>query len=73
MQHSFESALKRLEEIVGLLEKGELSLEESLKLFEEGVSLVQFCSSQLNDAEKRMKVLLKTSEGFEVQPMDVDG
>lgn len=70
MEQKFESALKRLEEIVGLLEKGELPLEESLKAFEEGVELVRFCTAKLNDAEKRVNLLVKTEDGFKLQPAD---
>jgi exodeoxyribonuclease VII small subunit len=54
----FEKRLERLEKIVGKMETGELALEESLKLFEEGVRLSRECSSQLNDAEQKVKLLL---------------
>lgn len=70
MEQTFESALARLEEIVGLLEKGELPLEESLKLFEEGVGLARYCTDRLDDAEKRIHVLMSTESGPELQPAD---
>ncbi len=54
----FEKRLARLEEIVEKMETGELALEESLKLFEEGVKLSRECNSQLNDAEQKVKLLL---------------
>ena len=54
---SFEKALARLEEIVGALEKGELSLEDSLKLYEEGISRARFCQDRLEAAESRIEVL----------------
>lgn len=54
---TFESAVKRLEEIVDLLERGNTSLDESLALYEEGVGLVRFCSDALDGAEKRIRVL----------------
>ena len=54
----FEKNLKRLEEIVHKLEDGELALEESLKLFEEGVKISRECNTKLADAEKRVKMLL---------------
>ena len=54
---TFESASARLEEIVKLLERGNTSLDESLKLYEEGVSLVRFCNDALDNAEKRIKIL----------------
>lgn len=54
----FEKKLKRLEEIVHEMESGTLALDKSLKLFEEGVKLARECHGQLNDAEKKVKVLL---------------
>jgi len=59
----FETALKKLEEVVKKLEGGELSLDDSLKAFEEGVKLSGFCSRKLNDAEKRVEVLVKQKDG----------
>lgn len=57
---TFESALKRLEEIVKILEKGEIPLEDSISLFEEGISLKKFCQEKLDSAEKKIKII---SEG----------
>jgi exodeoxyribonuclease VII small subunit len=54
----FEKRLNRLEEIVGKMETGELTLEDSLKLFEEGVKLSRDCNSQLSEAEQKVKLLL---------------
>lgn len=59
----FENALKRLEEVVCRLEGGELPLEESLKAFEEGMKLAAFCSARLDEAEKRVELLLKNRNG----------
>jgi exodeoxyribonuclease VII small subunit len=59
----FETALKKLEDVVKKLEGGELSLDDSLKAFEEGVKLSGFCSRKLNDAEKRVEVLIKQKDG----------
>ncbi|MCH8819524.1 MAG: exodeoxyribonuclease VII small subunit [Acidobacteria bacterium] len=59
----FENALARLEDIVGELEKGELALEEALKLFEEGVKISQFCTTKLDEAERKVEILLKNKEG----------
>ena len=59
----FETALKKLEDVVKKLEGGELSLDDSLKAFEEGVKLSGFCSKKLNDAEKRVEVLIKQKDG----------
>ena len=60
---TFESATTRLEEIVKLLERGNSSLDESLKLYEEGVALVRFCNEALDNAEKRIKVLSPSING----------
>jgi len=59
----FENAFARLETIVGDLEKGELALEEALKLFEEGVKISQFCNAKLDEAERKVEILLKNKEG----------
>lgn len=56
----FEKKLGRLEEIVEKMETGDIALEESLKLFEEGVKLSRDCSVQLNEAEQKVKILLGT-------------
>lgn len=54
----FEKKLGRLEDIVEKMEKGELALEDSLKLFEEGVKLSRDCQTQLTAAEEKVKVLM---------------
>ena len=54
----FEKKLSRLETIVEKMEGGESSLEEALKLFEEGVKLSRECNTQLNDAEQKVKLLM---------------
>ena len=59
----FETALKRLENIVENLENGELSLEAALKQYEEGVRMADLCSKRLTEAEKKVEVLMKTSGG----------
>jgi len=58
-EKKFEAALARLEEIVRSLESGELALEQSLKLFEEGVKLARVCNARLEEAERKVEVLLK--------------
>lgn len=62
-EQKFEEAFQKLESLVKKLEEGNLSLEESLKAFEEGVRLSRFCSGKLDEAEKRVEVLLKESNG----------
>ena len=67
----FELSLKKLEEIVKRLETGSLSLEDSLKAFEEGVKHAAFCSSRLEDAERRVEILLKQKDGsLKREPFD---
>jgi exodeoxyribonuclease VII small subunit len=60
---AFEQALKELEEIVLRLEKGELALEESLKLYEEGIRLSRICHTKLEEAEGKIEILLKDGRG----------
>jgi exodeoxyribonuclease VII small subunit len=59
----FEDCLTRLEQIVGQLEAGTLSLEDSLKVFEEGIGLARHCAKYLADAERRIEVLAKDDTG----------
>lgn len=67
----FEDALKRLEEIVYTLEKGELSLEKSLKIFEEGVKLSRVCNKMLDKAEKKVEILMRNEKGeLEARPFE---
>ena len=60
---TFESATQRLDDIVKLLEKGNSSLDESLKLYEEGIALVRFCNTELDNAENKIKMLISNSNG----------
>ena len=60
---SFEQALQQLEQIVQKLEKGELPLEDSLKLYEDGIRLSRLCHGKLEEAEGRIEVLLKDARG----------
>jgi exodeoxyribonuclease VII small subunit len=60
---TFETSLLDLEKIVRELEQGDLSLEESLKLFEDGVKLSRECQERLSQAERRIEVLLKDADG----------
>jgi len=59
----FDEMLARLEEIVRLLEKGETTLEESLKLYEEGAGLLRVCTKQLDEAEQKVVRLRKGADG----------
>ena len=60
---SFEDSLKKLEAIVEKLEKGDLSLEDSIKLFEEGVKLSSACKKELDAAEGKVQMLVKRRDG----------
>jgi len=60
---NFEIAMKQLEAIVQELESGNLSLEESVKKFEEGIKLSKYCSEKLNETEKKITILLKDQNG----------
>lgn len=60
---NFEASLAALEKVVRELERGDLPLEESLRLFEQGVKLSRECQERLNQAERRVEVLLRDTEG----------
>ena len=62
-QIKFEEAFKRLEDIVTKMESGDLSLEESMTLFEEGIKLTEKCKSRLEAAEQKIQLLTKDSAG----------
>jgi len=73
-EKKFEAALARLEEIVQELEKGDLPLEQSLKLFEEGIKLSRICNSRLEEAERKVEILLKDKAGnVTAQPFEEEG
>lgn len=59
MEMTYEKAILRLEEIVSSLEKNEVSLDESLKLFEEGAKLTAFCADKLKNAQQKITELTK--------------
>lgn len=65
---NFEDSIKTLESIVKKLESGDLSLEESIKNFEEGVALSKDCQGALADAEQKVSVLMKENESWLLQP-----
>lgn len=64
---SFEEKINRLEEIVGLLEKGDAPLADSLSLFEEGTKLIGACSKELDQAEQKVVKLMKGADGAPVE------
>jgi exodeoxyribonuclease VII small subunit len=62
-ERSFEASLGELEEIVKRLEAGDLSLEQSLELFEQGIKLSRECQKRLDEAERRVEILLRGEAG----------
>ncbi|MBD3183662.1 exodeoxyribonuclease VII small subunit [Candidatus Poribacteria bacterium] len=69
----FEDALARLEKIVEDLEKGELPLDQALTAFEEGIRLSRICTNQLNEAERKIEVLLKGKDGqLEIEEFNLE-
>ena len=66
----FEECLDRLEKIVDQLEKGDIPLEQALKLFEEGVQLSNSCRKELEDAEGKVEILLKQNGKLQAEPFD---
>ena len=67
---SFEDALDKLENITKELEEGDLSLEDSLKFFDEGVKLAEYCNSKLSDAQRKVEILLKKDDSLESVAFD---
>jgi exodeoxyribonuclease VII small subunit len=68
---TFETSLEELERIVRELEQGELTLEKSLELFEQGVKLSRECQERLNQAERRIEILMRDNQGRAVvRPFD---
>jgi exodeoxyribonuclease VII small subunit len=67
----FEDALNKLEKIVSKLEEEDIPLEESLKLFEEGIRLSRFCNQKLDEAEKKVEILIRGKNGIlKTHPFD---
>ena len=69
---SFEKNLETLEQLIDQLEKGELSLEESLQRFEQGISLARRCQDSLKTAEQKIEILSKKTATAPVEPFDRD-
>jgi len=67
---TFEQNLERLEAIVKMLEESELSLEDALKLFDEGIAVSEGCRKQLEEAEHRVEILTKRAGNVVARPMD---
>ena len=68
----FEKALAELEQLVETMEKGELTLEESLKHFERGVTLTRACQKALTEAEQKVRILTRDNESAELTEFEAD-
>ncbi len=68
-KESFEASLKKLENYVQALEAGDKGIEESLEVFEKGVSLARELSQRLEEAKQKVEVLAKTDSGFSKRPL----
>ena len=67
-KEKFEEALEKLEEIVKRMEAGEMTLEESLKAFEEGIKLARLCAKKLDEADRRVELLLRQEGELVTKP-----
>ncbi|MCL5808204.1 MAG: exodeoxyribonuclease VII small subunit [Deltaproteobacteria bacterium] len=67
-KEKFEEALEKLEEIVRRMEAGEMSLEESLNAFEEGIKISRFCAKKLDEADRRVDLLLRQEGELVTKP-----
>ena len=71
---SFEKALEKLEALVNQMESGDLSLDDNIKAFEEGMKLAAFCNEKLGETEKKVEILMKRGgENAQWQDMDIPG
>jgi exodeoxyribonuclease VII small subunit len=68
-KEKFEEALEKLEDIVRKMEGGDMTLEGSLKAFEEGTRLARLCAKKLDEAERRVEILLRQGEDLVTQPL----
>ena len=67
-REKFEDALKKLEDILRKMEAGDMTLDESLKAFEEGIKLSRLCAEKLDEAERRVDILLKEDDKIIAKP-----
>ena len=69
-KQGFEKSLKRLEEIVEKLEKGDIELDDSIKLYQEGIELSMFCSRKLEEAKGMIQMVVNSGRGYEKREFD---
>ncbi|MDY0186938.1 MAG: exodeoxyribonuclease VII small subunit [Syntrophus sp. (in: bacteria)] len=72
-KEKFEEAMAKLEALLRKMETGEMTLEESLKAFEEGVRLSRVCANRLDEAERRVELLVRENQQLTVQPFPESG
>lgn len=72
-EFEFETALEQLEQLVNQMESGQLTLEQSLQAFEQGVALTRRCQQTLSQAEQRVKLLIEQNGSSVEQPFNLDG
>jgi exodeoxyribonuclease VII small subunit len=72
-KEKFEEAMAKLEGLVRKMETGEMTLEESLKAFEEGVRLSRLCAARLDEAERRVELLIRDNSQLATQPFRENG
>lgn len=72
-EFEFETALEQLEQLVNQMESGQLTLEQSLQAFEQGVALTRRCQQTLSQAEQRVKLLVEQNGSSVEQPFNLDG
>jgi len=67
---NFEAAIAELESLVEEMEKGDISLEDSLKKFERGIELTRSCQQALQEAEQKVQILIEKQQGDEIKDVD---
>lgn len=72
-EESFEELITKLEDITNKLESDKLSLDESVKLFEDGMKISKMCNEKLEDAEKKITILLKSDDGMKEEAFTPEG
>jgi exodeoxyribonuclease VII small subunit len=70
---SFEEAMERMEEIIKSLEGGELELDKSLEIFEEGIKMYRYCTKKLEEMEGRVKVIMQQEDALEKFDFELEG
>ena len=71
-QKSYEEAVKRLEEVIELLEGKDVPLDDSLKLFQEGIELYRFCNTKLTEVEEKISIVIENNKDYEEKPFMLD-